>query len=100
MIKILSLLKYQLQIELWIYSIIGLNVDDYQLVFIREKETAAQILGALGSANERDALKNQISIYERIALLKIDERTKVTNHINQLMEQFQKLQDLGAETSD
>ncbi|RYG87356.1 MAG: hypothetical protein EON59_07695 [Alphaproteobacteria bacterium] len=76
---------------------IGLNVEDSQLVHIRNKETAQDVWISLRSAHEKDTLTNRVSLYKRIAMLKMKEDGKAEEHLNDLMNLFQKLEDLGQE---
>lgn len=81
-------------------AIIGLNVDNSQLVHIRNKETAQDVWNALKSAHEKDTLTNKVSLYKKIAMLKMKEDGKAEEHLNELINLFQKLEDLGQEADE
>lgn len=81
-------------------AIIGLNVEDAQLVYIRGKDTAAEIWNALKFVHEKDTLTNRVSIYKKIAMLKMKESDKIENHLNEMVGLFQKLEDLGQESDE
>lgn len=74
-----------------------MNVEDSQLVHIRNKETAQDVWISLRSAHEKDTLTNRVSLYKRIAMLKMKEDGKAEEHLNDLLNLFQKLEDLGQE---
>lgn len=76
-------------------STIGLTVEDNQLVHIRGKETALETWNALKSIHEKDTLTNRISIYKKIALLRMKESDSIEEHLNQMIGLFQVLDDLG-----
>lgn len=78
-------------------AIIGLNVENSQLVHIRNKETAQDVWNGLKSAHEKDTLTNKVSLYKKIAMLKMKEDGKAGEHLNELINLFQKLEDLGQE---
>lgn len=74
---------------------IGLLVEDNQLVHIRGKTTALETWNALKSIHEKNTLTNRISIYKKIALTKMNESDDMEDHLNRLIDLFQKLEDLG-----
>lgn len=79
---------------------IGLAVEKEQLVHIRDKSTAIDSWNALKEAHEKCTLTNRVSLYKRIALHKMKDKTKIEDHINELVSLFQKLSDLGGEASE
>lgn len=79
---------------------IGLLVEKDQLVHIRNKTTAQETWNALKMAHEQDIITNRVSIYKKIAQHKMTKTIKIEEHINELICQFQKLSDLGEETSE
>lgn len=81
-------------------STIGLTVDDNQLVHIRNKETAKAAWNSLKVIHEKDTLTNRVSLYKKIALLRMNPDTKIEDHINEMDGYFQQLCDLGEEASE
>lgn len=81
-------------------ALIGLNVEKDQLIHIRDKNTAAATWNSLKTIHEKDTLTNKISLYKRIAQIKLKNGENVEQHINQIISMFQKLQDLGSETDE
>lgn len=77
-----------------------MNVENSQLVHIRNKETAQDVWNALKSAHEKDTLTNKVSLYKKIAMLKMKEDGKAEEHLNELINLFQKLEDLGQEADE
>lgn len=74
---------------------IGLLVEDNQLVHIRGKATAIDTWNALKSIHEKNTLTNRISVYKKITLTRMNESDNMENHLNNLINLFQKLEDLG-----
>lgn len=81
-------------------AFIGLALDDSQLVYMREKETALDCWLALQEVHEKDTMTNKISLYKRIALHRMKEKATMEDHLNQMMNLFQRLSDLGAPAND
>lgn len=81
-------------------AIISLLVEDSQLVYIRDKETAIETWTALKAIHIQDTLTNKISLYKKIALHRMEEGGDMQRHINTLVELFQKLLNLGANAND
>ena len=76
-------------------AMIGLCVEDNQLVHIRNQETAKQAWNALNQYHERNTLGNKVTIMRKICGLKLAENGSVETHLNELTNLFQKLTDLG-----
>lgn len=79
---------------------IALNVEDKQLVHVRNKETAKQAWNALKSVFEQNTLTNRVSLYKKIALHRWTIGSTMENHINQLDSYFQHLSELGDEPDE
>lgn len=76
-------------------ALIGLCVEDGQLVYIRNKATAKQSWNALKEVHERDTLGNKINIMRRICRLRMEEGADMELHVAEMTNLFQKLVDLG-----
>lgn len=81
-------------------AFIGLALEDSQLIHLRDKDNALDCWKALQEAHEKDTITNKISLYKRIALHRMIENTSMEDHLNEMMNLFQKLSDLGAPASD
>lgn len=81
-------------------ALIGLSIENNQLVHIRGKNTALEVWNSLKEAHLKDTLTNRISLYKQIALLKFKQGDKMEQHVDLLTELFQRLSDLGEESSD
>lgn len=76
-------------------AIIGLCVEDDQLVHIRNQATAKLAWNALRTYHERDTLGNKVTLMRKICGMKLAEKSSVEAHLNELTNLFQKLTDLG-----
>lgn len=76
-------------------AFIDLSIEDNQLLHIREKLKALDTWKALKEAQEKDTLTNKISIYNTIALLRMQPGDNIERHIDHLVDLFQRLADLG-----
>lgn len=81
-------------------AFIGEALDDSQLIHLRDKENALDCWQALQEAHEKDTITNEISLYKRIALHRKKGNTSMGEHLNEMMNLFQKLSDLGAPAYD
>lgn len=77
-------------------ALIGLCVEDGQLTHIRNLTTAKQVWEALRKHHERDTLSNKVSIIRRISRTQLQEKGDMEKHLEQMVNLFQKLSDLGA----
>lgn len=80
--------------------IIALNVDDKQLVHIRNKETAIDAWNALKTIHEQDTLTNRVSLYKKIALHRMTVGSSMEDHINQMESYFQHLSEFGEDAPE
>lgn len=78
-------------------ALIGLHVEDDQLVYIRKKTSAIECWNALKEHHEKHTLSNKVHIMRKICNLKLEENGNVQKHVNQMMELFQKLSDISEE---
>lgn len=81
-------------------ALIGLCVEDGQLVHIRNKTTAKSAWDALREYHERNTLSNKVTLMRKICELKLKEGGSVEAHLNELTNSFQKLTDLGENQLD
>lgn len=79
---------------------IGLSVEKGQLVHIRDKRTAMETWNALKNVHEKDTLTNRVSLYKKIASHRMKTGTKLEDHIDELVSLFQKLCDLGEDSTE
>lgn len=76
-------------------ALIGLNVEDDQLVHIRNEKTALDSWNALKKYHEKHTLSNKVYLIRSICELKLKKDGNVQKHMNELNELFQKLQDIN-----
>lgn len=81
-------------------ALIGLCIEDGQVAHIRNASTAKQAWEALRQHHERDTLSNKVSIIRRISRTQLQEKGDMEKHLEQLVNLFQKLSDLGANQLD
>lgn len=81
-------------------AFIGLAVEDSQLIHLRDKNTAYDCWKALQEAHEKDTITNKISLYKKIALNRMKDNTTMEDHLNEILNLFQKLSDLGADADE
>lgn len=81
-------------------ALIGLSIENNQLVHIRNKNSALEVWNSLREAHSKDTLTNRVSLYKQIALLKMKNGDKIEQHIDLMTELFQRLEDLGEEASE
>lgn len=81
-------------------ALIGLSVENNQLVHIRDKNSALLTWNSLKQAHEKDTLTTKISIYKKIALHRMQIGGNAEQHINEMSELFQRLKDLGASADE
>ena len=78
-------------------ALIGLLVEDGQLVHIRRASSARDAWLALKTYHEKSTLSHKVHLMRKICNLKLEEGADVQNHINQMTELFDKLRDIGEE---
>lgn len=76
-------------------ALIGLSVEDDQLIHVRTKTTAKEVWEDLKEYHERSTLSNQAHLMRKICSTKLDENGNMNEHLNNLSSLFQKLVDLG-----
>lgn len=81
-------------------ALIGLCVEDGQLVHIRTKQTAKEAWDSLRGYHERNTLCNKVTLMRKICGLKLTEKGNVETHLSELTNSFQKLVDLGENQLD
>lgn len=81
-------------------ALIGLCVEDGQLVHIRNSTTAKESWTPLQRHHERDTLSNKVSIIRRISRTQLQEKGDMEKHLEEMVNLFQKLADLGANQLD
>ena len=74
---------------------IGLLVEDDQLKYIRNEETALDSWNALKNHHEKHTLSNKVHLIRSICKLKLEENGNVEQHMNRMDELFQKLRDIN-----
>lgn len=77
-------------------GLIGLSIENTQLIHIKDKRTAKDMWTALKEVHERQSLTTSISIMKRLCKLQMDEYDDVEKHIDIIWELIQQLRDMGA----
>jgi len=81
-------------------GIIGLSVEDDQLVHIRGAQTAQQTWNALKNYHEKNTVTNIVHLMRSICSSKLNEGGNARDHINRMVDLFTKLNDLENGLSD
>lgn len=74
-------------------GLIGLAIEDSQLIHIKNKSTATGLWEALKIVHERETVNSQITIMKKLCRLQMDEKDDLEKHINLISEQ--QLNDMG-----
>lgn len=77
------------------FSIIGLSIEDDQIIHIRNEKTAVGAWNKLKEYHEKATLSNKVHLMRKICMLKMDEGGSVPDHINQMRELFEKLKSIS-----
>lgn len=78
-------------------ALIGLTVEDDQLVHIRKATTAIQAWNNLKEYHQKSTLSNQVHLMRMICSIKIEVGSSAVEHINKMQDLFMKLNDIGEE---
>lgn len=81
-------------------ALIGLAVEDSQLVYIRNQQTARDTWKVLREAHEKDTIVNKVSLYKKISFKRAIAGDDIEKHINELSDLFQQLSDLSETISE
>lgn len=81
-------------------ALIGLAVEDSQLPYVRNQQTARDTWRVLREAHEKDTIVNKVSLYKKISFKRAIEGDDIEKHINELSDLFQQLSDLSENTSE
>lgn len=79
------------------FSVIGLLIEDDQIVHIRNETSALGAWNKLKQYHEKATLSNKVHLMRTICSLKMDEGGNVPEHINQMQNLFVKLKDISNE---
>lgn len=79
------------------YATIGLNVEDEQLVLIRNTNTAKTAWNALKTYHEKNNANSLVRLTKRFMNMKLEEGADLEIHIARIAEAFQQLHDIGKE---
>lgn len=78
-------------------ALIGLNVEDDQLVYIRNCATARDAWQELKKAHEKGTIVNKVLLFKKISQKRLKEGGNLPRHINDLNEMFQQLIDISGD---
>lgn len=77
------------------YAIIGLQIEDDQLVHIRETTTAKDAWDALQAYHEKATVNSKFRLLKNVMRMRLDENGDMEAHIACINESFQQLTDLS-----
>lgn len=102
-----GMVEYQNEMKEWIrkdekaFSIIGLSIEDDQIVHIRNEKTAVGAWNELKQYHEKATLSNKVHLNRQICTTKMDEGGSVLEHINRMQDLFVNLKNISdAEVSE
>lgn len=81
-------------------ALIGLSVNDDQLVYIRNCTTAKESWLALKQAHEKNTMVNKVLLHKKLAKKQLKEGGDIQVHINDMNDIFQQLGDIEGATPD
>ena len=76
-------------------AIIGLSVDDSQIVHLRGKETAFEFWSALKNQHQKSNLCNRVSLLKRLCKMKLDDSGNVESYLLLFINLCDKLAGIG-----
>lgn len=79
------------------YATIGLNVDDEQLIHIRNAKTAKEAWDALKMYHEKSTPNSSVRCMKQIMRMRLPEGGDMETHLARINELFQQMLDLGSE---
>lgn len=79
------------------YATIGLNVEDEQLILIRNTKTAKSAWDALKTYHEKSNANSVVRLIKRLMSMKLEEGADLEMHVTRIAEAFQQMNDIGKE---
>lgn len=80
--------------------LIGLNVEDTQLSYVRNQTSAKGAWDALKNIYENDSVVNLVTLIREMYATKMDEGDDLQIHLDKVTNLFEKINDLGEKLSD
>lgn len=81
-------------------AIIGLNVEDNQLLYIRSAATAKEAWDKLKEIHERDSVTNIVTLIRQMYATQMAEGSELRIHLDKLLDLFQKIEAIGETISE
>lgn len=76
-------------------AIIGLLVEDNQLIHLRKLETSGEYWLALKKNHEKSSLSNKVSMLKKLCRMQLKEDQTMESHINNMLDAVDRLSGLG-----
>nr|XP_012216472.1 PREDICTED: uncharacterized protein LOC105668604 [Linepithema humile] len=76
------------------YATIGLNVEDEQLILIRNTKTAKSAWEALKTYHEKSNANSVVRLIKRLMNMKLEEGADLEMHVTRIAEAFQQMNDI------
>lgn len=81
-------------------AIIGLSVEDNQLIYIRNCTTSRDTWSELCKVHEKDSLVSKVLLYKRISQKRLKEGGNLPSYINELVESFELLTNISGDVDN
>lgn len=81
-------------------GLIGLALEDGQLIHVKNLNTAREMWFALKEIHERETITSQITTMKKLCKLQMSENEDVETHLNVISELIQQLSDMGTHVEE
>lgn len=81
-------------------ALIGLNIDDSQLQYVRNTTNAKEAWKALKDVHEKSTLTNKVTVMRQMYDQKMQEGQDMEQHLGKMSSYFQQLADLGEKVEE
>lgn len=81
-------------------ALIGLNVEDNQLLYIRKTVTASEAWNKLEEIHEHDSVTNIVTLIRKMYATQMREGSDLQIHLDKILDLFQKIEAMGENISD
>lgn len=81
-------------------ALIGLNVEDNQLLHIRNAVSALDAWNKLKEIHEHDSVTNIVTLIRKMYATQMHEGADLQSHLDILLDLFQKIEGMGEKISD
>lgn len=81
-------------------ALMGLNVEDNQLLHIRNAVNAADAWNKLKEIHEHDSVTNIVTLIRKMYATQMQEGSNLQIHLDKILDLFQKIEAMGEKISD